>query len=220
MLEIRKLTAAYHREYPILQDLELLIRDGESVGIMGRNGAGKSTLAGAIMNLVPLTKGEIIWDGQDIASRSVWTKRQSGIGYFIQEGRIFSSLTVMENLEISIPGAKKKDALEWAIRLSNYVPYFKSSGFLSSRAGNLSGGEKNLLSLSMVMASSPRLLILDEPFAGISPQNSWLMSGLIHFYLSTEHACMLLIDQNRDILKQLCSKVYVLKQKKLFPPSA
>lgn len=216
MLEIRSLTASYRKDFPILKDLDLVVLRGSSAGILGRNGAGKTTLARAVMNIVPYISGRISWNGMNMTERPCHHLRDEGIGYFMQGGMIFPSLSVMENLRIAIPPSSSLDLDKQLHAFQSYIPFLGSPAFLKSKAGNLSGGERNILSLCMVLSGNPSLLILDEPFAGISPQNIELMTLLIGSRLSGTGTTMVLIDQNKEILARLCHSIYILRQNALF----
>lgn len=217
MLEIKKLTAAYRQDFPILENLDLVVPSGGSAGILGRNGAGKTTLARAIMNNLPYIKGRISWNGQDLLERPCHGMRNAGIGYFMQGGMVFPSLSVRENLKIAMPPDPSIDPEEQLRTYQSFIPFLSSPSFLKSKAGNLSGGERNILSLCMTLSGKPSLLVLDEPFAGISPQNVRWMTLLIGHHLSGPGTTMLLIDQNKEILSELCHSIYILKQNALFP---
>ena len=216
MLKISTLSAAYRKDYPIIENISLNVKKGERIAITGRNGAGKSTFAKAIMKLTPFVSGGLFYKQTDLMRLEVHQYVDQGIGYFAQDGLVFPNLSVKENLEVALRGSDK-DLLQQKIdKFSRLFINIDEQNFLKQKAGNLSGGERNMLALSMVMCSNPSLLILDEPFAGISPNNVKMISSFLDECIKESSCSMILIDQNQKVIEELCDKVYILKDKKLF----
>ncbi len=215
MLEISKLTTGYRNDYAIIDGVNLNVNTGEKIGITGRNGVGKSTFVKSIMQLTPYYSGSIIFNKIDLTKNKIHKYNSFGISYFIQDGQVFPNLSVKENLELSGYGSKKSNLDITIEDYSIYFKIFKQSGFLNQKAGNLSGGERIILALAMIMNNNPKLLILDEPTAGLSPSNVNLVSQFLEDYLVRSNSSLILIDQNIDYMKNLCDRIYLMKNKNL-----
>lgn len=215
MLSIEALTAGYRPDYPIVEGISLTLGQGEKMGIMGRNGVGKSTLAKAIMGLLPITSGQITYKGVSLPSLPVHKYRSQGIGYFMQDGLVFSNLTVRENLYMAGISMQIRDPDKAIGVLSDYFSIFNQRDFHSQMAYVLSGGERNMLALAMIMISSPGLLILDEPFAGVDPVNAKAIADFLRRYLTEKNGSFILIDQNRELVEGLTDHIWLLRNKAL-----
>ncbi len=210
MLKIEEFTAAYRNDYPIIEDINLIIQKGEKVGIMGRNGAGKSTFVKALMKLTPFYSGSISFEDLNLMDLPSYEYVNHGISYFMQGGTVFPNLSVKENLEIAALGSHNSSSEDAIIKFTDTFSVFTKLEFLKQKAGNLSGGERNILALCMIMVSNPRLLILDEPMAGISPGNVKLISNFLSSYIKETECTLLLIEQNRNLVEDLCDQSYIL----------
>jgi branched-chain amino acid transport system ATP-binding protein len=149
-----------------VQGVSFEVRDGSVLTMLGANGAGKSSLARACCGLVPAAKGQVTLDGVDITRWPADRIRKAGLVY-LPEGRgIFPNLTVLENLRLAVRlEPNRRDALDHAIELFPVLGERKSQ-----RAGSLSGGEQQMLSLARALSISPRVVIVDEPSLGLSPR--------------------------------------------------
>ena len=217
MLKVENIQGAYRKDYPIIKGVDISLSTGGTLGITGRNGAGKTTLIRAIVNDLPYISGRVSIAGRQIHNLSPRQLKKTGFGVFLQGGQIFPHLTILENLRMALHDLPKNAALTKAVAMGKNLPFFGDSKYNSIRAGNLSGGERNLLALLMVLISEPRMLILDEPFAGISPANISLISNFLQEYLDSHHASMILVEQNQEQLKRLCQTNQVLIHGKLHP---
>lgn len=201
-LSIKNLRGGYVRGHDILQGLDLDVADGQAVGIIGLNGSGKSTLARAIMNMLPFRQGAILFDGEDVTRKTTHELSQAGIGFFLQGGRVFDELTGKENLRIAAQGEgdikKARALLEWPERL------------LNNRADRLSGGQRHRLALAMCLLREPKLLILDEPSAGLDPKSTNQIYGMLRTLRQLEEITLLLIEQNIACAVDFCSLTNLL----------
>ncbi len=165
MLEVKKLNQFYGESHT-LWDLSMTIPQGGRVCLMGRNGVGKTTLLKAIMGLLPVKSGEIIFEGQDITRKPAESRAPLGVGYVPQGREIFSQLSVEENLRVGLPIRKDK-AKEVPEFIFELFPVLKE--MLHRRGGDLSGGQQQQLAIGRALVIDPKILILDEPTEGIQP---------------------------------------------------
>jgi branched-chain amino acid transport system ATP-binding protein len=168
VLETKSLNVGYGPIH-VIYDLDFKVQDGEVTIIVGPNGVGKTTLLKAIMGLATVYGGAVHFDGKDITRRPPYERTQLGIGYMPQTGNIFSNLRVDENLKMAAYTQKDpaviQDKLEFVFGL---FPVLK--GFLSRQAGTLSGGERQMLAEGMVLMRDPKIMMVDEPTAGLMPK--------------------------------------------------
>ena len=165
ILECNGIAAGYVKDLNILQGVDLVVSDGEIVSIIGPNGAGKSTLLKAIMGLIKVSAGRFYINGIEKTNLSTHKIVMEGIGYVPQVANVFPSLTIEENLEIGSWSIKnKQEALK-----KTFSDFPMLSDRKKDKAGNLSGGQRQILALARALITSPNLLLLDEPSAGLSP---------------------------------------------------
>ncbi len=207
MLEIRNLCAGYG-QVEVLHGVDMDVRDGEIVAVLGSNGAGKSTLNNAICNVIRPFAGRIRFDGQEIAGAP--PDRIVGLGLIqVPEGRcIFPNLTVRENLEL---GSYRRARANRARNLEQVVAVFpRLSERFGQRAGTLSGGEQQMLAIGRGLMAEPRLLILDEPSLGLSPILVEEVFRLIR-RINAEGLSILLVEQNVVQSLAIAHRGYVIE---------
>ncbi|MBI4537084.1 MAG: ABC transporter ATP-binding protein [candidate division NC10 bacterium] len=208
LLEARGLYARYGLSR-VLFDVNLHVRPGEAVGLLGRNGAGKSTTLKAITGLVSPAAGEVIFAGGAIHGRPPHEIARKGIGYVPQERRIFPELSVWENLEVGRrpcpPGR-----VAWDVR--RIVALFPAlESLLHRTGGSLSGGEQQMLAIARTLFGNPRLLLLDEPSEGLAPVVVRALAEQI-LRLKRDGMTLLLSEQNLHFTTQVCDRVYILER--------
>ena len=197
ILKISGLTGGYVSGIKILRGIDLSVREGESVGIIGLNGSGKSTLGRAIMNMLPWREGQILFEGKSVLDRSTSDLACSGIAIMQQGGQAFRELTVYENLKIAFGHTKDKAFME---------------ELKGKMADKLSGGQRHQLALAIALAQRPRLLILDEPSAGLSPKSVEKMYEILSEVRKQTNVSIILIEQNINKAIQFCDRSLLLQQ--------
>ena len=208
VLHACKLVAGYVPEVNILNGCDLVVNAGEFVGIIGPNGAGKSTLLKAVLGQCKVRSGTVTLMGQDITGRKAHELVPMGVGYVPQNKNVFPSLTVKENLEM---GCFLKPSV-FLDRFDYVVSLFPKLGDRASqRAGALSGGERQLVAMGRALMLEPKILLLDEPSAGLSPALQDEVFVQCRTINSTGVA-ILMVEQNARRCLQVVKRGYVLDQ--------
>jgi branched-chain amino acid transport system ATP-binding protein len=206
MLEVTGLTVGYGSAAAV-SDIDLHIGSGEIVALVGHNGAGKTTLLRAISGLLPSKRGEVFLDGRSLRKSRPSDIAQKDLAYVPQGRNVFSDLSVEDNLRIARDAANNKGLPPDAI--FEIFPILEERR--AQRAGSLSGGQQQMLALSLALSRGPRLIMLDEPSTGLSPllvQTVFSTIRKLHAGLGTS---FLVIDQNIEQLLDLAGRAYVMK---------
>ena len=207
ILECNGIAAGYVKGLNILQGVDLVVNEGEIVSIIGPNGAGKSTLLKAIMSLIKVSAGRFYLNGTEKTGLSTHKIVMEGLGYVPQVANVFPSLTIEENLEIGSWSIKnKRDALK-----KIYSDFPMLSDRKKDKAGNLSGGQRQILALARALIISPNLLLLDEPSAGLSPVAINDVFTSIK-EINDSGVSILLVEQNAKRALGFSDRGYVLDQ--------
>ena len=204
MLRLDGVEAAYGPSR-VLHGVTLEAREGEVVSLLGRNGAGKSTTLKSIVGLVEVTGGSIDLDGQALQGLPTHEISRLGVGWVPEDRRIFSDLTVAENLLV---GAKRGGG--WSVtRVFEYFP--KLGEMAGRRGGSLSGGEQQMLTVARTLMGNPRILLLDEPSEGLAPV---IVQTLAHQIaaLKREGLTILLSEQNLKFAARLADRAYIIEK--------
>jgi len=208
VLHAQDLVAGFIPEVNILNGCDLEVRAGEFVGIIGPNGAGKSTLLKAILGMCKIRSGSITLNGQDITGRKAHELVPLGVGYVPQTKNVFPSLTVKENLEM---GCFLKPSV-FKERFAYVAEMFpKLADRAAQRAGALSGGERQMVAMGRALMLEPKVLLLDEPSAGLSPA----LQDEVFVQCRTINAAgvaILMVEQNARRCLQVVNRGYVLDQ--------
>ena len=211
MLDVAGLRAGYGPAV-ILDGLAFRIDTGESVALLGRNGAGKSTTLKALMGLLGPVEGRLAFLGEDITALPSHQRARRGLGYVPEERRIFTDLTVEENLDVGRQ-PPRAGAPTWT--LPRVFELFPSLGRLRARPGGaLSGGEQQMLAVARTLMGNPALVLLDEPFEGLAPLLVDRMTAAITA-LKAEGLGVLLCEQNLRFAKRIAARALVLDQGRL-----
>lgn len=208
LLRISGLWGGYKEGVDILRGIDMTVQKGEAVGIIGLNGSGKSTLGKAIMNMIPYRRGKIEFDGEDVTDLSTFDLARKGIAIMQQGERVFENLSVWENMEIS---SASGFSLE---QIRDIIPLLQrpKRELQQHMADKLSGGQKHQLALAMALATEPKLVILDEPSAGLSPRAVEEMYALLEVVREMMAMTVILIEQNVSRAVIFCGKCIIIQQ--------
>ncbi len=213
MLAVENLSAWYGAAR-ILYDLSFEVRRGEVVAIMGRNGAGKSTTMKTIMGLMARRSGSVLFDGRDISRLEPFRIARLGLGFTPEDRRIFSDLTVLENLDV---GRQPPRALADGTPVPTWTAerlfaLFPNLAAMPNRlGGRMSGGEQQMLTVARTLMGNPLMLLLDEPSEGVAPVLVERMADTI-LALKQEGLSVLLSEQNVHFANMVSDRVYVLEK--------
>ena len=213
MLEARGLSAGYGRAQ-ILFGLDLSIDRGEVVALLGRNGAGKSTTLKALMGLIETRSGEVRFEGARIDRRAPHEIARLGLGYVPEDRRIFTDLTVAENLEVGRQ-PPRPGAPAWGTE--KLLALFPALGaMLKRRGGSMSGGEQQMLCIARTLAGNPMAILLDEPSEGLAPV---IIDQVVAAILEMKWAgvAVLLAEQNARFTERVADRGYRLEKGKISP---
>lgn len=212
ILEVKDLETGYGKKQ-VLFGVTLKVKQGEVVSIVGPNGAGKSTVLKTIIGLLPAWKGEIKFDSDKLAGKSVAKNVAAGIGYVPQGNVVFDELSVWENLEIGgflLHGKELKARIEHVLGL--FPALLERATLL---AGRLSGGEKQMLALGRALVAKPRLLLLDEPSLGLSPSLVNSSFETIRQLNLEQDVSVLIVEQKVHKILRISDRTYVLRNGKV-----
>ncbi len=208
LLEISDLHAQYGQAQ-VLDGVAFVVEAGSVVALMGRNGAGKSTTIKAIMGLVPPTRGSVRFDGAEIAGRMPYEIARLGLGYVPEDRRIFTELSVMENLEVGRRAPRQGVPVWTPERL---IELFPNLGEMRNRpGGRMSGGEQQMLTIARTLMGNPRCVLLDEPSEGLAPIIVEQMARAI-LTLKREGLTVLLCEQNLHFATLVSDRAAIIEK--------
>ena len=208
MLSVRNLEAYYGRAH-ILTDLSLDVGSGEVVVLLGRNGAGKSTTLKSIMGLVRPARGAVTFAGRRIERLEPYEIAELGLGYVPEDRRIFTELTVMENLEVGRQAARAGAPAWTTERLFRLFPNLAE--MTGRPGGRTSGGEQQMLTIARTLMGNPSSILLDEPSEGLAPVIVDQMAAAIRA-LKTEGLAVLLSEQNLHFATEVSDRAYIIEK--------
>ena len=206
LLAVEDIYTAYGQSQ-VLFGVSLRVAAGECVALLGRNGVGKSTTMRSIMGLTPPARGRVLWKTRDIRGRAPYQVARQGLGFVPEDRRIFSELSVWENLDVA---ARRARPGGWTIeRVYDLFP--KLQELRDRQGGFLSGGEQQMLTIARTLMGNPELLLLDEPSEGLAPLVVEHLREQIA-RLKREGLTILLAEQNVEFSLDLADRVYVLEK--------
>ena len=208
MLSLKNLSVD-HGPLRALWDVSLDVGRGEKVGLLGANGAGKSTTMGAIVGLYPKAGGTITYDGQVLDRASTAQTVAGGIALVPEGRRLFPTMSVLENLEMGVyAAASRQDMAASLARVYALFPILRDKA--AQNAGELSGGQQQMVAIGRALMSRPRLLLLDEPFIGVAPKLIDEILAALH-QIAAEGVTMILVEQNTHRALDFVERAYVIE---------
>lgn len=224
LLEIKNINTGYGKKQ-VLHDVSFEIEEEEIVLLIGSNGSGKSTILKAIYGLLPLwkslevetldQKGHIFFSGEDITGLPAWALLKKGLLYVPQKDNLFSDLTIKENLEMA--GLSIKDTKILRRRIDAALDNFPSLvQHLNRTPMKLSGGERQLLALAMASLHKPKMIMVDEPFAGLSPQSIGLVQDTLVGICARDGITLLVVEHNIREASKIADKIISLKLGRIY----
>jgi urea transport system ATP-binding protein len=190
----------------VLRGVTIRVGREEKVCVLGRNGVGKTTLLRSLIGLAPPSAGVVTWLGDDVTGKPPYAVAQRGIAYVPQEKSLFPEFSVEQNLLLAV-----RDKKLFEERLGHITALFPNlSPLLGQKAGRLSGGQQQYASIARAMIARPRLLLLDEPSAGIQPSIVYELGDVIETVARETNCAVLLVEQNRKLAFRLAERVYIL----------
>jgi lipopolysaccharide export system ATP-binding protein len=210
VISISKLGKLYASGLEALKEIDLEIRKGEIFALLGPNGAGKTTCFYMILGLVPIDAGRVSLDGQDLTHLPIYRRSRLGVSYLPQEASIFRKLTVEQNIRavLELQGHEEEDV---RARLEELLDDLHIGHLRSSPALSLSGGERRRVEIARALATSPRFILLDEPFAGVDPIAVIDIQQIIRF-LKERSIGVLITDHNVRETLGICDHAYIINQ--------
>lgn len=207
LLKIDHLSCGYG-DRPVLDGVDLSVREGEAVLLAGPNGCGKSTLLKTVIGELTPTAGDIVFGGESLAGKSVEERVRAGIGYLRQTDNIFPGQTVEENLQLA--GMSQPKASYAAARDTMLALFDGLKPKLGQRAGALSGGQRQALALAMVFLRPQRLYLLDEPTAGLSPKSARIIIERVRRFAAEDSTrAILMVEHRLDFLRWINRAVFL-----------
>lgn len=208
MLEISSLDVSYGR-VQVLFDVSITVPEGELVTVIGANGAGKTTLLLTVSGVLKPQSGSIRFEGREIDNLPPHEIAGLGVGHVPQGKELFPAMTVLENLEMGAHMVRRQDELEERLERA-FESFPRLSERARQRAGTLSGGEQQMLAIARALMAMPRLLLLDEPSAGLAPI---IVDNLAEIILGMNSSglTVLLVEQNAFLALELARKAYVME---------
>jgi lipopolysaccharide export system ATP-binding protein len=213
-LSVRSLQKSYGVRL-VVKDVSIEVVSGEVIGLLGPNGAGKTTSFYMIVGLVPSEAGEILLDGERISNLPIHRRAERGLSYLPQEASVFRKLSVEDNiravLELQKSDGKPLSREEIDKRLNTLLEELQIDGLRQNPALSLSGGERRRVEIARALATNPRFILLDEPFAGVDPIAVIEIQRIVRF-LKERGIGVLITDHNVRETLDICDRAYIINQ--------
>ncbi len=212
LLHIENLSAGYNGK-PVLQDISLSVNKGEVWAVIGQNGCGKSTLLKTIARIITDNAGNITFAGMKLDEKNTWDLKQLGISWFVQGGMVFPTMKVSEHFELAL---KDKSRAEAKSIQKECLSYFGSlADCMDKRGGNLSGGQRQMLSFAMLLSQQTQCWLLDEPTAGLAPEAVKDAVDFLRKMKEKENKTMILVEHNYQVAFELADQIAIIKDGRL-----
>lgn len=213
ILHIENLTSGYN-EKTVLQDISFAVGKGEVLAVIGQNGCGKSTLLKTIARIITDNKGDITFAGVKLNNKNTWDLKQHGISWFVQGGMVFPTLKVSEHFELALKDKSKTEAATIKEECLSHFPVLANC--MDKRGGNLSGGQRQMLSFAMLLAQQTQCWLLDEPTAGLAPEAVKEAVDFLQKMKQERQKTMILVEHNYPVAFELADHVAIIKEGKLY----
>jgi lipopolysaccharide export system ATP-binding protein len=198
-----------YRAREVVRDFGLTLEAGEVVGLLGPNGAGKTTCFYMIVGLVPTDAGRIVLDGKDISSEPMYIRAKRGVGYLPQEPSVFRKLSVADNIRLVLELRADLDKAGREQELASLMEELQVAHVADQSGASLSGGERRRVEIARALAARPRLMLLDEPFAGVDPISVGEIQRIVR-HLKNRGIGVLITDHNVRETLGICDRAYIL----------
>ncbi|WP_027072193.1 LPS export ABC transporter ATP-binding protein [Luteimonas sp. J29] len=200
-----------YRQREVVRDFQLSLDAGEVVGLLGPNGAGKTTCFYMIVGLVPADEGRIVLDGHDITAEPMHQRARRGVGYLPQEPSVFRKLSVADNIMLVLELREDLDRAGRARELESLLDELQIGHVADQIGASLSGGERRRVEIARALAARPRLILLDEPFAGVDPISVGEIQRIVE-HLKHRGIGVLITDHNVRETLGICDRAYILNE--------
>ncbi len=207
-LVVTDVTKSYGKKR-VVEGVSLTVDSGEIVGLLGPNGAGKTTCFYCIVGLVRMDSGKITVNGVDVSKAPMHVRARGGLGYLPQEASVFRRLTVRDNLIAVLQLRRDLDKTGRTATMERLLEEFQLTGFQDTRGERLSGGERRRLEIARALASAPRFMLLDEPFAGVDPISVNDIKENVRRLVSYGIGVLITDHNVRDTL-DICDRAYIV----------
>ena len=198
-----------YRSREVVRDFGLTLKAGEVVGLLGPNGAGKTTCFYMIVGLVAADAGRIVLDGRYITAEPMYTRARLGVGYLPQEASVFRKLSVADNIRLVLELREDLDAAGIDRELASLLDELQVTHVADQLGASLSGGERRRVEIARALAARPRLMLLDEPFAGVDPISVGEIQRIVK-HLKNRGIGVLITDHNVRETLGICDRAYIL----------
>ena len=200
-----------YRQREVVREFGLTLDAGEVVGLLGPNGAGKTTCFYMIVGLVPADEGEIVLDGRDITAEPMYARARLGVGYLPQEASVFRKLSVADNIMLVLELREDLDRAGRRSELEKLLDELQVTHVADQIGASLSGGERRRVEIARALAARPRLILLDEPFAGVDPISVGEIQRIVG-HLKNRGIGVLITDHNVRETLGICDRAYILAE--------
>ncbi|MCD9097909.1 LPS export ABC transporter ATP-binding protein [Luteimonas fraxinea] len=198
-----------YKQREVVKEFGLTLESGEVVGLLGPNGAGKTTCFYMIVGLVPADAGRIVLDGHDITAEPMYTRAKRGVGYLPQEPSVFRKLSVADNIMLVLELREDLDKAGRQKTLADLMDELQITHVADQAGASLSGGERRRVEIARALAANPRMMLLDEPFAGVDPISVGEIQRIVT-HLKERGIGVLITDHNVRETLGICDRAYIL----------
>ncbi len=198
-----------YKQREVVKEFGLTLEAGEVVGLLGPNGAGKTTCFYMIVGLVPADAGRIVLDGHDITAEPMYTRAKRGVGYLPQEPSVFRKLSVADNIMLVLELRDDLDKAGRLKQLADLMDELQITHVADQLGASLSGGERRRVEIARALAANPRMILLDEPFAGVDPISVGEIQRIV-IHLKERGIGVLITDHNVRETLGICDRAYIL----------